>query len=52
MGGLQTRTADSEYNEYNRILSNQFLHGLGEGMIDEILREISALENIDDAVSE
>ena len=50
MGEVQTRAAECEYN---RTLIEQFVHGLGDkGMISEILREVSALEDIDDTTSE
>ena len=44
---MQTKAA-----EYDRTLIKQFIHGLGEeGMISEILREVSALEDSDDTTS-
>ena len=49
---MQTKAADCEYNKYDRRLTEQFIHGLDdEGMISEILREVSALENINDTTS-
>ena len=48
MERLQTRAAECEYSVYDTRLTEQFIHGLdNEGKISEILREISALENID-----
>ena len=53
MGRLQTKEADCDYNEYNRKLTKQFKHGLDdECVISEILREVSALENIDNTTTE
>ena len=53
MGRSETKAADCDYNEYDRRLNKQFIHGLGnEGMISEIVREVSASESIDDATSE
>ena len=49
MGRLPTRPADCEYNEYDRRLTEQFIHWLHEEDITgEILREMLALENTDD----
>ena len=43
----------TDYNEYDRRLNYAFIHGLDdEGMISEILRKVSVLEDIDDATSE
>ena len=43
---------DCEYKEYDRLLTEQFIGGLNdEGMISETLREVAALENIEDAMS-
>ena len=50
---MQTKAADCDYNKYDRILTEQFIHGLdNEGIIIEILREVSLLEDIDEATSE
>ena len=39
--------------EYDRKLTEQFIHGLDDkGMISEILREMSALEDINDVTNE
>ena len=39
MGRLQTKAADSDYNEYDRRVTEQFIHGLDdEIMISGILR--------------
>ena len=44
---------DCDYNKYDRRLTKQFIRGLDdEGMISDIPREVSALENIDDTTSE
>ena len=48
MGKLQTKAMECDYTEYDRALTEQLIHDLGdEGMISEILREVSALEDID-----
>ena len=44
IGRLQTKTADCDYNEYDRRLPEQFIYGQDvECMIRVILREVSAL---------
>ena len=46
------KVAYCNYKEYNRRLTKQVMHELDdEGMIDEVLIEVSALENIDVATS-
>ena len=53
MDRLRTVAANCDYCKCDRRLTKQFIQGLdNEGMISEILREVSALENIDDATSE
>ena len=53
MGRLQTKTAGCDYNEYDRKLTEKFIHGLDdEGIISKILREVSVLECIDVVSSE
>ena len=53
MGRLQTRVEDYDYNECDRSLADQLIHWLdNEGIISDILRKVSALEDIDDATSE
>ena len=48
--GNKQRWQESEYKEYNRLLTEQFLNGPdNEGMINEILRKVSTWEGIDDA---
>ena len=50
---MQAKVADCDYNEYDRRLTEQFIQGLdNEGMISEILREVSTLKDIDNAISE
>ena len=47
MGKLWTNVAECDYKEYARKLMEQSIHWLDtEGMISEILREVSALEDI------
>ena len=47
MGKLQTKAAECDYKEYDKELMKKFIHGLdSEGMITEILREVSVLEDI------
>ena len=49
---MDGQVAECEYKEYNRALAEYFIHGLGdEDMINEILREVSAFEDTDDATS-
>ena len=46
MGRLQTKAAEWEFTEYNRLLTEQFIGGLNqEGMTDEILKEVEMLED-------
>ena len=53
MGRLQTKAVDNDYIECDRRLTEQFIHRLDDkGMISEILREVSMLEDIDDTTSE
>ena len=50
---LWTKTTDCNYNEYDRRLARLFIHGLDdEGLISKLLREVLALENIDEPTSE
>ena len=49
MGGLWTKAADCECKEYGRLLREQFINGLDEEAWCGILREVSALEDTDDA---
>ena len=52
-GRLWTKAAECEYKQYDRLLTEQFIGGLNdEGMIDEILREVVTLGNIEDVTSE
>ena len=53
MGWLLAKAAACAYNEYDRRLTEQFIHWLDdEDMISEIIGKISALEYINDATSE
>ena len=53
MGKLQKNAAEYDYKEYERDQTEEFSSGLDdEGMINEILREVSLLEDINDAISE
>ena len=46
MGRLHTKAADCEYHEYDRWLTEQFIHGLDdEVMIGEIVRVLMALKD-------
>ena len=41
MGRLQTKAAECEYKEYDRLLTQQFIGELcDEDMTDEVLREV------------
>ena len=45
--------AKCDYDEYDRRITEQFIHVLDdEGMVSQILREVSVLEDINDATSE
>ena len=51
--GCEQRQVECDCKEYNRELTKQFINRLDdEAMISEILRKLSALEDIDDATSE
>ena len=53
MGRLQTKAADCDCGKYDRRLMEQFIHELdNEGMISEIVRKVSALEDMDETTSE
>ena len=53
MGRLQTDVEGCDYKVYDGRLTEHFIFGLDdEGMISEILREVSAVEDINDAKSE
>ena len=42
MGRLQTKAAECEFKEYDRLLTEQFIGWLNdEGMIDKIVREVA-----------
>ena len=46
MGRLQTKVAECEYREPERLLTELFIGGLNDNdMNDEILREATTLEN-------
>ena len=47
MGRLQTKVAECEYREYDRLLTEKFIGGHNdEGMTDEMLREVATSEHI------
>ena len=52
MGKLRTKTAEYQYKEYNRLLTEQFINSLNDEMVDEILKEAVTLEDTEDATSE
>ena len=53
MGKLKKQAAECDCKEYDRELIEQFMHGLGNGgMISEILRETSVMEDINYVTSE
>ena len=53
MGRFQAKEAECDHKEYNKELNKQIMHGLDDkGKISGILREVSALEDIDDTASE
>ena len=50
---LQKKSAEYDYNEHDRKITEKFSHGLhNKGMINEILREGSVVEDINDTPSE
>ena len=52
MGRLQTKVVECDYKGYDRKMIEQFIQGLDDkGMISKILREVSVLEDINDATS-
>ena len=51
-GRLTTKAAECQYKEYGRVITEQFIHGLKyDGMINEIFKEVAALEDIVDTTS-
>ena len=53
MGRLRTKAAESQCIEYDRLLTEQFIIGLNDDrMVNEILKEVTILEDIEDAKSE
>ena len=53
MDRLWINAADYDYDEYDRRQAEKFIQTLyDKGMIREVLREVSALEKIDDTTSE
>ena len=53
MGRFHTKITDCEYREYDRRLTEQFIHVLDDGVIiGEILRKLKALEDIIEATSD
>ena len=52
MDRLQTKTADCENYEYDKRLTKQLINGLDDKvMIGEIIRELTASEDTDEATS-
>ena len=52
-GRFRTKAAESQYKEYDRLLREHFINGSNDNvMIDEILKEVTTLEDIEDATSE
>ena len=53
MGRSPTKVEECGYSEYDRRLTEQFIYGLDdEGIIGEILREVTVLEDYDDVTNE
>ena len=51
--GWQTEATECVYKEYDRQPTKQLISGFSNDyMIDEILREVATLEDIDDAMNE
>ena len=52
MGMLRIKAAECQYNEYKKILTEQFISGLKDiQMISEILKEVVTLEDTEDATN-
>ena len=52
MGRLQTKVAKCEYRECDRLLAWQIIGGLNDDNVtDDILREVTVLENTEEAIS-
>ena len=52
MGKLHAKAVECDYKEYNRELKEQLIYGLDkEGMVSEVFREVSAVEDINDVTS-
>ena len=50
MGRLGAGTVECQFKGYNRLLTEQLFNGLNDdGMVDEILKEVAALEDNKDA---
>ena len=53
MGRLCVVAAECNYRELDRQLKEQFIHGLNDkGMLDEIIRELTATNNDEQVISE
>ena len=53
MTRLQTKVADFDYSKYDRSLTEELIHQLdNKGMINEILRKVSAQEDTDDTMGD
>ena len=51
MGRLRGKAAESQYKEYNRLMTEQFNNELNDDeMVDEILKEVTTIEDIEDAL--
>ena len=50
MDRFRIKAAVCQYKEYDGLLTQQFMSGLnGNGMVSEILKDVSTLEDIEDA---
>ena len=48
-----TNTAEYQYKEYDKLLKEHFINEFNDdGMVDEILKEVVMLENIEDTTTE
>ena len=52
MGRLRLEATECKYKEYDALLTEQSINGLNDnGMVDEILKEVAMLEDIEHAAS-
>ena len=53
MGRLRTKAAECQYKKYKRLQTQQFINRLnGNGMVNEILKEVATLEDTEDTTGQ